>query len=494
MLKRLKRLFILALAVAMTMSSSVISTYALAEKVITGFEVFDINENSLTFAAEDKPELSQLKEMMPDTLNVYINGSSVLEAIEVDWYCVGDDYETSEYFYFQFSPTWDESEYSLSEEIDLLTEAPYIAVFLKADSGISTFAVTNNSNEGKIFDYLTNTMGYNTAAACAIMANIYCESSFVPTNLQNSYEKSLGYTDATYTAAVDDGSYTNFVRDKAGYGLCQWTYWSRKQGLLDYAKEAGTSIGDLYMQLGYFGVEFVGSKAGNYVAAVPNTADGAYDAAYYFCEVFENPSQVADEKSVYRGNLAKNTYWPEYCEKAAPGTPFYDVKETNYFYKPLLWGLENNIVSGTSPTTFSPYDSCTRAQAVAFLWRSQGRPEPTNKNNPFVDVEKGTYYYKAILWAVENNVIAGTSPTTFSPHDTVTRAQFVTFLWRYAGRPEPESTYNPFTDVPSSKYYYKAVLWASENKITAGVQPNLFGSNEDCTRGQVITFLYRVYA
>ena len=283
--------------------------------VITDFEQFDVNENALHLLIEEKPSLDELLELMPDTLDVYYNDSDIPETLDVDWYCVGEDYENSESFYFQFSPTWDEESYVLSEEIDLLTEAPYMAVFfMSADSGISTMAVTNNSYEPFIFDYLTDVLGYNTAAACGAMANIYSESAFVPINLENIYETKLGFTDLTYTMAVDDGSYKNFVRDSAGYGLCQWTYYTRKQGLLDYAKSQGKSIGDAGMQLSFLNKELMAGSTGKYMKAAPNTEQGTYNVGYYFCQNFERPAQVADEKSIARGNLAKNYYWEEYSD------------------------------------------------------------------------------------------------------------------------------------------------------------------------------------
>lgn len=285
-------------------------------KTITRFEEFDINENSLHLIIEHKPTLKEIVELMPDTLGVYLDENDAVVYIEVDWFCVAEDYEECENFYFQFSPTWDEKQYCLSDEIELLTEAPYIGVFFTTEEqAISTLAVTSNSNEEKIFEYLTEVAGYNPAAACGIMANIYCESAFIPTNLENAYEKKLGYNDASYTYAVDSGQYNNFVRDAAGYGLCQWTYWTRKQELLNYAKSAGNSIGDLTMQLGFLEKELSGTALEEYIEAIPSTDQGAYKVGYYFCEKYENPAQTADEKSVYRGNLAKNTYWPEYYDK-----------------------------------------------------------------------------------------------------------------------------------------------------------------------------------
>ncbi len=173
--------------------------------------------------------------------------------------------------------------------------------------------------------------------------------------------------------------------------------------------------------------------------------------------------------------------------------PFADVKKKDYYYKAVLWAVENGVTSGTSPTTFAPKEACTRGQIVAFLWRAAGSPAPKSSRNPFTDVKKSDYYYKAVLWAVENGITAGSTPTTFAPKEACTRGQIVAFLWRAAGNPKPQSSRNPFTDVKKSDYYYKAVLWAVENGITAGSTPTTFAPKAPCTRGQIAAFLYRYY-
>ena len=175
-----------------------------------------------------------------------------------------------------------------------------------------------------------------------------------------------------------------------------------------------------------------------------------------------------------------------------PGMVFTDMPaKGNWAHDPIDWALERKITAGTSATTFSPKSGCTRAQVVSFLWRAAGQPEPVSGSNPFVDVQPNAYYYKAVLWAVENKITAGTSATTFSPNDTCTRAQIVAFLWRYEGEPTPETATNPFADVPSGAYYAKAVLWASENGVTAGTSATTFSPSDTCTRAQVVAFLYR---
>ena len=173
--------------------------------------------------------------------------------------------------------------------------------------------------------------------------------------------------------------------------------------------------------------------------------------------------------------------------------PFRDVPGDAYYAGPVAWAVSNGITSGTSPATFSPEEGCTRGQVVTFLWRAAGSPEPKGGNNPFRDVKGADYFYKAVLWAVENGVTAGTSPKTFSPDDTCTRGQIVTFLWRANGQAAPKGSTNPFRDVKSGDYFYSAVLWAVENGVTAGTSPKTFSPNDTCTRAQVVTFLKRAH-
>ena len=191
----------------------------------------------------------------------------------------------------------------------------------------------------------------------------------------------------------------------------------------------------------------------------------------------------------------------EYCNTPEPGytpdnpppqmqNPFNDVSEKNYFYTPVLWAVQNGVTAGISPDSFAPSQSCTRGQVVAFLWRAAGCPEPKSTHNPFVDVKASSYYYKAVLWAVENGITAGMDLNHFAPSATCTRGQIVTFLFRFAKSPAVGGS-NPFIDVSTSSFYYNAVLWAVQNGITAGMDANHFAPSATCTRGQVVSFLYR---
>ena len=174
-------------------------------------------------------------------------------------------------------------------------------------------------------------------------------------------------------------------------------------------------------------------------------------------------------------------------------TQFKDVKESDYFAVPVTWAVKNEITNGVANDQFGPDQDCTRAQVVTFLWRAAGEPEPTSTNNPFTDVKAGEYYYKAVLWAVEQGITQGMSKTTFGTNATCTRGQVATFLWRFKGAPSVTGN-NPFKDVEKDAYYYEPVLWAVDMGITNGTSETTFAPNATCTRGQIVTFLYRAIA
>ena len=171
--------------------------------------------------------------------------------------------------------------------------------------------------------------------------------------------------------------------------------------------------------------------------------------------------------------------------------PFLDVNETHFFYTPVLWAVENGITSGMTPDTFGPFAFCNRAQVVTFLWRAAGSPEPETAENPFTDVPANSWFTKPVIWAVENGITTGVSPTEFGPNAPCNRAQVVTFLWRLMGQREPGLAENPFTDVQTGSWYEKSVLWALENGITTGSSATTFNPTGECQRAQVVTFLYR---
>ncbi len=217
------------------------------------------------------------------------------------------------------------------------------------------------------------------------------------------------------------------------------------------------------------------------------------DKGYAVANVKIDGKSIGAVKS-YTFESVRRTHTIEVIFMKANGNPqtgvFVDVATGSYYEDAVDWAVENGITKGTDDTHFSPDGICTRAQAVTFLWRAAGSPKPETRTMPFADVPAGSYYYDAVLWAVENGITKGTSETRFSPDDTCTRAQIVAFLWRSEKSPAAGSR-NPFADVKSTAYYADAVLWAVKEDITKGTTNTTFSPDADCTRAQIVTFLWR---
>ena len=217
------------------------------------------------------------------------------------------------------------------------------------------------------------------------------------------------------------------------------------------------------------------------------------DKGYAVSNVKIDGKSIGAVKS-YTFENVRRTHTIEVIFMKANGNPqtgvFVDVATGSYYEDAVDWAVGNGITQGTDATHFSPDGICTRAQAVTFLWRSAGSPKPETRTMPFTDIPAGSYYYDAVLWAVENGITKGTSDTTFSPNMTCTRAQIVAFLWRSEKSPAAGSR-NLFADVKSSAYYADAVLWAAKEDITKGTTNTTFSPNTDCTRSQIVTFLWR---
>ena len=217
------------------------------------------------------------------------------------------------------------------------------------------------------------------------------------------------------------------------------------------------------------------------------------DKGYAISNVKIDGKSIGAVKSYTFENVSR-THTIEVIFMKANGNPqtgvFVDVATGSYYEDAVDWAVENGITKGTDDTHFSPDGICTRAQAVTFLWRAAGSPAPKTNTMPFTDVNAGSYYYDAVLWAVENGITKGTSDTTFSPNMICTRAQIVTFLWRSEKSPAAGIA-NPFADVKSTAYYAGAVLWAVKENITKGTTSTTFSPNADCTRAQIVTFLWR---
>lgn len=302
--------------------------------------------------------------------------------------------------------------------------------------------------------------------------------------------------DITYTVGIDDTvqltarDFVNFLQDaKTSY----------RKSALDYVKfdVSGKNVssyayGGLYRSYSSYSTGKLADSTDKFYYEPSRTQYDLADVAYHTTRWAEAGKTVYIPFTVYgtKGEEASGTM----AITIAQTMNFIDVKASDFFYEPVKWAVNNKITNGTSSTTFSPYKNCNRAEIVTFLWRAAGSPEPTVTRNPFTDVNsvRDASYYKAILWASQKGITAGTNATTFSPYQECTRSQIVTFLYRYAGKPSGYYS-NPFKDVSSvnEASYYNAILWAVGKGITQGTSTTTFSPYASCTRGEAVTFLYR---
>ena len=334
---------------------------------ITGVQDLAEEDRRIDIAYADKPSLEELVEVMPKTMNVYLDGGKEVYTVPVTWYCVTGDYEETEGHYYQFSPLFDETQYQLSADLDLLTEVPYISVFLYASDGISLLSSNSeSSNTTIVFNYLVDELKMNSAAACGVLANIYYESGFDP-HMEGD--------------------------NNTSYGICQW-HADRKTNLINYCKSNNLDYTTLEGQLAFLKYELVNSysKIYNYMLDEKNTADGAYDAGWYWCYNFEVPAN-RETVSVTRGNLAKNTYWEQYGkdEIAPPAIS-------------NLQNLENGILLQWKVTAGVSGYNIYRKTSLSDAW-TQIDSVSDGDINRYTDknVSCGTNYYYAVTSFVGDN-------------------------------------------------------------------------------------------
>ncbi len=334
---------------------------------ITGVQDLAEEDRRIDIAYADKPSLEELVEVMPKTMNVYLDGGKEVYTVPVTWYCVTEDYEETEGYYYQFSPLFDETQYQLSADLDLLTEVPYISVFLYAGDGISLLSSNSeSSNTTIVFNYLVDELKMNSAAACGVLANIYYESGFDP-HMEGD--------------------------NNTSYGICQW-HADRKTNLINYCKSNNLDYTTLEGQLAFLKYELVNSysKIYNYMLNEKNTADGAYDAGWYWCYNFEVPAN-RETVSVTRGNLAKNTYWEQYGkdEIAPPAIS-------------NLQNLENGILLQWKVTAGVSGYNIYRKTSLSDAW-TQIDSVSDGDINRYTDknVSCGTTYYYAVTSYVGDN-------------------------------------------------------------------------------------------
>lgn len=334
---------------------------------ITGVQDLAEEDRRIDIAYADKPSLEELVEVMPKTMNVYLDGGKEVYTVPVTWYCVTEDYEETEGYYYQFSPLFDETQYQLSADLDLLTEVPYISVFLYAGDGISLLSSNSeSSNTTIVFNYLVDELKMNSAAACGVLANIYYESGFDP-HMEGD--------------------------NNTSYGICQW-HADRKTNLINYCKSNNLDYTTLEGQLAFLKYELINSysKIYNYMLDEKNTADGAYDAGWYWCYNFEVPAN-RETVSVTRGNLAKNTYWEQYGkdEIAPPAIS-------------NLQNLENGILLQWKVTAGVSGYNIYRKTSLSDAW-TQIDSVSDGDINRYTDknVSCGTTYYYAVTSYVGDN-------------------------------------------------------------------------------------------
>ena len=229
-----------------------------------------------------------------------------------------------------------------------------------------------------------------------------------------------------------------------------------------------------------------------YLEAGSVTVEAKAKAGYQFKMWYNADTyEILSKNATYTFTLSKNVH----LKASFVERPFLDVGAWDYYYEPVMWAInhEPQITAGTDSNHFGSNETCTRGQVMTFLYKALGEPLYLNGPNPFEDVKPNNYFYKPVMWAYRNGITSGVDATHFGPNLKCTRADVIYYLWASKGRPEPGSTTNPFQDVSPKNYFYKAVLWALEEGVTGGMEPNYFGAKEFCTRAQVITFLCKVY-
>lgn len=336
-----------------------------------------------------------------------------------------------------------------------------------------------------------------TAAEGIQVSGVSCDDSSIQItgNEDGTYSAALPNTTKTYTFTVNvSGDMSNY---EGGPATCTVSVTRRSSGGGGGGSSSSSSSSAVSVDSGRNGSVSVSPKNASKGTTVTITVKP--DKGYEVDEIIVTDSKgnelkvtrKSDTRYTFTMPSGKVTVEASFVEiEDAPdeGMAFVDVPANAYYADAVAWAVENGITSGTSDTTFSPNAACTRAQMVTFLWRAAGSPKAVG-NNPFTDLDASAYYYDAVLWAVSEGITSGTSATTFGPNATVTRGQTVTFLYRASG--SPASSGNSFADVAPDAYYANAVAWAVSEGITSGTGNNAFSPDADCTRGQIVTFMYR---
>lgn len=373
-----------------------------------------------------------------------------------------------------------------SKPVPLSSEKGRVSASASVSGGIAVVAVTDGQIAGLISE--SGATGTVTADLSALGTN----AAILPQKLVGAAAKDSD----GLTAKLSSGSVTldkTALGSVSGSGSIKISVEKVDNGKLSAAQKSMTGENGLVVDVNLFvnGAkvhDFSGGKITVSIPYTPKTGENPDSVTVWY---LEDNGSLTPMNGKYDPASGTVTFTTTHLSQYVIGSfPFTDVPDSAYYYPAIVWAVVNGVTDGTSATTFSPDDICTRAQAVTFLWRAMGSPEPAGKISTFTDVFSDAYYYEAVLWATEKGITLGTSAATFSPDDTVTRAQTAAFLWRAAGKPAA-GTANPFADVTAGAYYESAVLWAAAQKITQGTAPAAFSPADPCPRAQIITFLYR---
>ncbi len=382
------------------------------------------------------------------------------------------------------------------------------AMVLFPAAAMAMSPATTGAEPEIIWNFLYERIG-NPYGVAGLMGNLQAESALLPVNLQNSGEARLGYTDLSYTEAVDNGSYgkDSFVHDNAGYGLAQWTFYSRKQALYEYAEAADASIGNLQMQLSFLWEEITGDFPG--VAAGLMNAASVKEASDLVLTGYEKPADQSDAAKARRAEYAMGwfeKYGPEMPaeedpenpenpeESAGPLLAFQDVHPGDWFYEDVAYVVERGIMTGMNPAYFGPSVTTSRAMIVTILYRLEG--EPSAGTSSFRDVERGSWYDSAVSWAQENGIVSGYNAEKFGPADPITREQLAAILYRYAAWKgidvSGQASLAGFTDAASvSDWAVPAVAWAKEAGILSGMSATRLNPLGSAERAQAAALFHR---
>ena len=505
------------------------------EKIILGFE--KIEDSCITLS--EKCPLTELYKKMPESIHVYLEGTSDPVGIPVTWEA-DQDYENTDKNSYVFWAKWDENLYQVDKSYSIEAYFPFIEVIIDhGDHEAAPFALSEGVKN--IVQRAYQQVQIRWTPLKTVKGYINSKG-----NLSGTFDAGTEYQGIPYGQLVDAGKYVphnasfdtflDAVKDSESvfytergrydgnsnespyYGNDCSAFVSYAYGLPRRTtswfgdSDLFTKVSDNSIQNAQIGDCF--NKKGSHIELITDITRNS-DGSVAEVEVSEQTPPVArtvtytasrvqeiidDGYTLMRYNDRADVsepesyqgYEPDPIDPSQTENPFVDVSEKEYYYDAVLWVYKNNITEGEDETHFAPKKTCTRGQTATFLWRVKGKPEAESTDYPFVDVSEKGYYYDAVLWAYENGIAEGTDSTHFEPDAAVTRGQFVTFLYRTMGKPG-YTTENPFSDVSKAEYYYDAVLWAYENGIAEGMDGTHFAPGSTCTRAEAVTFLYRAF-